>query len=437
MFISKKNSLFFLFLLIASSTNLDAAGSSWLSSIKSFFTSLMTGRPAFKRPALNKRWVGIGALAIGSYVAWKSWKYFKKSGNDKPSPSDDEIEPWPNFSNTTYSPDNSDQKGEILTANDNQDDTNQEEQDVIYLQSEAPYDNSEEKQHDIQTINTETVTPNQSEKIEPISVVNNPEPEVIPNSVEPDTVNNPDESIILESAKEPETISVFKKNQKKQNVKKQHHFAVGDIVQIIDNTSMRMTPADYEVYKHSNAGVNAQLIMEGKESPPDKLDTDFKDGHNKSIGIIREINGNNTVTVEVRSIGRNVKSKRLEFHDFSSHFTILPTDIMKLNLKKITVKKNKNKFTSNLKEKMFVKIAMQIDVKAVEKALNIKISVPPSERLPENMIGTVKKINVDDQTAKVCYYPHWLAASFLKQTKAPCASFSFNDLKIIEAPNLK
>jgi hypothetical protein len=73
--ITKRYFLLFFLLFFGQSTNLCASNRGWISSIKSFFSSIKIPQ-TFKKPTLSKRWLSIGALAItGSIFAWR---YFQK-----------------------------------------------------------------------------------------------------------------------------------------------------------------------------------------------------------------------------------------------------------------------------------------------------------------------------------------------------------------------
>lgn len=66
--------------IIFNSVHISASNNSFFASIKKAFSSLTFKKPSFP---VNRRWIGVGALLIGGYAAWR---YFsKKNSQNRPT----------------------------------------------------------------------------------------------------------------------------------------------------------------------------------------------------------------------------------------------------------------------------------------------------------------------------------------------------------------
>lgn len=76
--------------IIFNSVHISASNNSFFASIKKTFNSLTFKKPSF---SINRRWIGVGALLIGGYAAWR---YFsKKNSQNRPTnPITNELKPF-------------------------------------------------------------------------------------------------------------------------------------------------------------------------------------------------------------------------------------------------------------------------------------------------------------------------------------------------------
>lgn len=108
--------------IIFNSVHISASNNSFFASIKKTFNSLTFKKPSF---SINRRWIGVGALLIGGYAAWR---YFsKKNSQNRPTnPITNELKPFDdtdiNRSTSTTAQNQPPLKNQIPIENPSEDD---------------------------------------------------------------------------------------------------------------------------------------------------------------------------------------------------------------------------------------------------------------------------------------------------------------------------